>query len=89
MSKFLQPVKYNGRQQENNWINFNIHYHDSFCGCPDPLKHLKHLLDQQCRHFKDAATTTETGGIPDDGDFGIDDGDLERLFAIENEDTEG
>jgi len=89
MSKFLQPTQYNGRQQENNWINFNIHFHDSFCGCPEPLTHLQHLLNERCRHFKDATTTTETGGIQEKDEIGIDDGDLERLFATENEDDEG
>lgn len=89
MSKFLQPTFYNGRQQETNWINFNIHFHDSFCGCPEPLNHLRYLLNQQYRPTNDAGTSTEIGGIQEKDEIGIDDGDLERLFAIENEDNEG
>jgi len=89
MSKFLQPCLYKNRALEQQWIN-NIHNsHDLFCGCPDPIEHLKAILKpEQCRHFEDAVTTV-TGGTHGDPEPTIDEGDLERLFSEENDVDEG
>lgn len=46
MSKQLQPTKYSKKQQELNWINSTFHFHDSFCGCNDPIKHLLIVLNR-------------------------------------------
>lgn len=90
MSKFLQDVKYTKKQLENNWINSTIHNHDLFCGCDDPLKHLEYLLKKEkCPHLTDAATSTETGGIMEKEDDTFDAGDLEKLFALENDVEDG
>ncbi|AXQ65996.1 MAG: hypothetical protein [Anelloviridae sp.] len=90
MSKFLQNVKYNKKQLENNWINNTIHSHDLFCGCDNPLKHLEYLLKKEtCPHLTDAATSTETGGTKENEENTFDEGDLESLFATENDVTEG
>lgn len=90
MSKYLQPTKYTKKQLENNWINSTIHGHDLFCGCDDPLKHLQYLLKKEtCPLTTDAATSTETGGIKEKEENTFDEGDLELLFATENDVTEG
>lgn len=90
MSKFYVPTKNSPRQLQNQWINLIIHSHDQFCDCQTPIKHLEDiLLQQKCRHFKDAATTTEDGGTPTDPDTIIDAGDLDILFSEENDVTEG
>lgn len=90
MSKFLREPLYNGRGKENQLLNLMFHGHDMICGCNTAHKHLQHLLtSEQCRHFKDTDTTEETGGTKGDGEIGIDAGDLERLFAPENDVDEG
>lgn len=90
MSKYFTPTFSTKRQLETKWINLNIHLHDLICDCQTPLEHLKDILNRdQCRHTKDAATGTETGGMPEDDGPTIDEGDLENLFSEENDVTEG
>lgn len=90
MSKYFTPTFSTKRELETKWININIHFHDTICSCEFPLDHLKDILNRdQCRHFKDAATTTETGGHQEDAGLTIDEGDLENLFSEENDVTEG
>lgn len=89
MSSYLKPVLYSGRGLENQWKNIIFQSHDLMCGCPKPLDHLKHLLQQEsCLHFKET-TTEETGGTTANDELGIDAGDLENLFATENDVDEG
>lgn len=90
MSKFLQKPPYSDRAKENQWLGIIFQTHDLICGCDTPHGHLTHLLNsQQCRHFKDTVTTTETGGTGDEEELGIDAGDLEKLFEAANDVTEG
>lgn len=90
MSKLYKKTTFTPRALEREWINTTFQAHALFCDCDDPAKHFNYLINQQkCRHFKDAATTTETGGTPDGDDLTIDAGDLENLFAPENDVDEG
>ena len=89
MSKFLQNTTLSPRRLEQSWINGCIHLHDLCCGCPEPLTHLKHLLQkEECLPTTDAATTSteETGGINTKEEINIDEGDLEKLFELTDED---
>lgn len=90
MSKFMREPPYSPRRLEQHWINGCIHLHDLCCGCPEPLKHLKHLLNkEEICHLSttDAATTTaETGGTTAAEEINIDEGDLDALFAATDED---
>lgn len=80
MSKFQKPSLYSGRALDNQWMNNIFNSHDLFCGCLDPIKHLRDILKQQrCPSSK----TTTKDGTPDGDDFIIDAGELETLFATE------
>lgn len=90
MSKYFTPSFSSKRRLETQWMNLNIHIHDMFCSCDKVLDHLQDILNRdKCRPSKDAATTTETGGAPEEDDLGIDAGDLELLFSEENDVDEG
>lgn len=90
MSKLYKPTQFTPKALEREWINNIFQSHALFCDCNNAGEHFEYLLNQQkCRHFKDAATTTETGGTQDGGDLTIDEGDLERLFDPENDVDEG
>lgn len=88
MSKYLKPTLYEGRALENQWINDIFTSHDLFCGCLKPIEHLNHIINQQkCLRFEDVATTTEIGGPGDENDLGIEEGDLDKLFENEKDET--
>ena len=90
MSKFYQPTNNSARRNELQIINLVFSAHDSLCSCTSPSEHIRHLLTrEQCLHFKDAATTTETTGITENQDLTIEEGDLENLFSAENDVKEG
>ena len=85
MSKFLREPVYSRKALNNQWLNCIIATHDLFCGCEEPINHLKSILPKEkCRH-SDAATSTETGGTTKEEDLILDDGDLEQLFEAERE----
>lgn len=90
MSKFMREPAYSPRRLEQQWINGCIHLHDLCCGCPDPLKHLKHLLtkEEKCPSTttEETTSTKETGGTTTTDDVNIDAGDLDALFALTDED---
>ena len=89
MSKCYKATTYSARALENAWMNSIFNNHDLFCICDNPLDHLKELIKRdQCRHSTDAATTTETGGDTKTDEIGLDEGDLDTLFAI-SDDAEG
>lgn len=84
-----KPTKYGPKRLELQWLNGCITSHDFICGCDEPAKHLLKVLieksgfDQKCLTFGDdpgtaAATTSD--------DLGIDQGDLELLFAEDDAD---
>lgn len=90
MSKHLKPSVYGERALQNQWINTCCGNHDLFCGCGNPIKHLKDLLkERECLHTIDAATSTETGGIDTKEEMPIDDGDLAKLFDEIEDDQNG
>lgn len=88
MSKLWKPPVYSPKALGVQWLN-NIHQtHDLYCGCPSPLKHLQELIkEKECRHFVDAATTTETGGDTTENVDTFDEGDLQQLFEAEKEEN--
>nr|UHS18300.1 MAG: hypothetical protein [Betatorquevirus sp.] len=90
MSKFMTEPIYSPRKLEQQWINGCIHLHDLCCGCPNPLNHLKFLLnkDSTCLHTTEekGTTTEETGGTTTADEINIDAGDLEALFANTDDD---
>lgn len=89
MSKLFKKTTLSPRALQNAWMNNIFQSHDLWCECQDPLKHLEDIINKEkCRHFKDAETTTETGGDTKTEETGFDDGDLERLFA-QSDDDEG
>lgn len=89
MNNIIEP-KYSPSQQQNNWMNLIHGTHDQFCGCEDTISHLllaiskdnpKQLSRQQIKEIKwrlTGETTTETDGDAVDA---LDIGDLEALFA--------
>lgn len=90
MSKLFKPTTLSPKALQNAWMNTIFQTHDLWCLCENPLKHLKDIIKkQECRHFNDAATSTETGGDTKENEDGFDAGDLETLFATENDVTEG
>lgn len=90
MSKYFQPAFSSKRGLEIKWLNIIHQTHDIICGCDTATEHLQDLINKEkCRHFKDAATTTETGGTQDEGEDTFDEGDLEKLFSKENDVDEG
>ena len=84
MSKFQQPALYKGRALDNQWINLIIGSHDLFCGCNKPIKHLQSILPKEC-HSSDQENTTEKDTTHGD-DTGLEPGELEQLFAENDED---
>ena len=102
MSSFWKPPVYDVRGRETQWINNTIQAHDIFCGCNEPGNHLLLALAERsaqqniskdtlqtatkCLSGGDHTGEEPTGQDEEDGGFGI--GDLEKLFA-EDEDTNG
>lgn len=93
MNFYKEPV-YGPKRQELNWLNGCIIAHDNFCGCNTPADHLLWVLatksgysvvknQQKCL----TTGTEETTGEKDD--FGLEEGELELLFAedTDKEDT--
>lgn len=90
MSKLQTPPIYNEKALQTQWLNVIFQSHELICGCNKAPEHFQDLINsQKCRHFKDAATGTETFGTTDDQDLTIDAGDLENLFSAENDVDEG
>lgn len=88
MSKYLRPSLYNGRGIENQLLNLMYNSHDLCCGCPNPRKHLISLLNREkCLPSEEISTkeNTSTEENPD----GFDEGDLEKIFALPEEDAAG
>lgn len=82
---FSKPCLYKGKALEQQWMNTIFNSHDLFCGCSNPIDHIKKIQSRdKWLHTKNAATTTDNLGNGDDGDFHIDEGDLQKLFEKEN-----
>lgn len=93
MSKQLKPTKYSPKQQELNWINSTIHYHDSFCGCDDPIKHFLIVLNKTGSAPKpedefDNIKCLITGDTTKDAQGGIKPEELEEIFGEKHGDKD-
>lgn len=86
----IQPVKYNNKEKQIQWINGLVHIHDYNCGCNNPLEctilqihkqepKLKFTKEEQKQLSSWLTDTTED--ILDDVEFGDD--VLENLFSTE------
>lgn len=89
MSFWKEPV-YGPKRQELNWLNGCITMHDNFCGCNTPADHLINLLAtksgyQVVKNTKCPTGIKDTETTGKEEDIGLDDGELERLFAEEDE----
>lgn len=92
----LTPSLYSTTQQEKQLLNHVFQIHDFACGCRDPPSHLTWLLINNCnpQDFNSTekeklkkwlgTTTGETDTMEEDTGFNA--GDLEKLFAQEEED---
>jgi len=94
MSSFLTPALYSNNGLENQWMNVVWNTHDLICGCNDCFKHLLEILKRKGSLPCLPSITTEEPGTDDhngDGgaDAGLDDGELERLFAEDSPEDEG
>lgn len=91
---FWKEPCYGPKRQELNWINGCITWHDNICGCNEPAEHLLfklaeksgYLLVKKQKCLTDGGETKDTGK---DDDIGLEDGELERLFAEDTEEDDG
>ncbi len=89
MSKHQRPCLYQGKALEQQWINCIYGTHDLFCGCPSAIQHLKDIINnQQCHSTEEKENTTGEIAENTGEDFGIDAGDLEKLFNL-TDDADG
>ncbi len=83
MSDYIKPCLYKGKALNNQWMNSILNSHDLFCGCTEPIDHLKAILPKkEWPRTKDVGIGTKDGD-GDDDDFHIDEGDLKQLFEEE------
>ncbi len=88
MSSCLKPTVYNGRGLETQWINLVFQSHELICGCNDPQTHFNTLINnQKCHHSTEGTTIAATTGTIEKDETGFDAGDLEALFAENQEDA--
>lgn len=96
MSTLLKETVYSPKQLETHWINNIFHSHDLFCGCPKPLLHLLTVINRNSAAPKPESEipniqcllTGETT-MATTGDHGIEEGELEKLFAEDTEEDTG
>nr|UHS18257.1 MAG: hypothetical protein [Betatorquevirus sp.] len=87
MSDYVKPCIYNQNSINTQWINNICSSHDLFCGCENPINHLKAALKEKCHHSKDIGIGTDHGEDGEKDDFTLQPGDLEDLFRVEEEDA--
>ncbi len=86
MSKFQKPALYQGKALDQQWINNIFNSHDLFCGCNHVIDHLKSILaDPTWPGTGETSTAKEDTGPTDE--TGLSPGDLERLFAEDDDGT--
>lgn len=93
MTHFLKNPVYNGRAMELQLMNATINCHDLCCGCQTPVLHLKEIINT----FSYSPCPRTTGEKEDhhgdkettDALEGLEDGELDRLFADDGEDVTG
>lgn len=87
MSDYLKPTLYNGRGLENQLKNICYNAHDLCCGCPNPTSHLRHLFGVQCLSTETSTKeNSENSTNKENPEEGFDAGDLEALFATDEDD---
>lgn len=91
MSKHLKPCCYEGRALELQWKNSIYTSHDLFCGCLQPIEHLKSICKEEWHTTtKTTGTTTEDDHTATDKeDYVFTEGDLNALFENDTEDATG
>lgn len=91
MSDYVSP-KYTNKRLDLQNVNAYVNIHDLTCKCEHPLRHIITQITQQEPTIKKwLATTIEEDGNPD-GEKDIDGfgpGELEALFAEEDDKKEG
>lgn len=95
MSSIWKKPLYSPRQQELKWLNLMWESHDQFCSCSDPPLHLLVLINkdskapkpvEDIKNLKCLLTGKDTG-TDHTGIDGLEDGELEKLFAEEEEEN--
>ncbi len=89
-SKFKKTF-YNTKGQEKQLLNGIFTQHDLICACPSPQSHVAWLLFKHCtptdfteeekQDIQKCLGTSPTNTTGGEDDAGIDEGELERLFA--------
>lgn len=91
MSDYVDP-KYTPRQLNLQMVNTYVQIHDLHCHCKKPLLHIIEQIEQQEPSIKKCRATTTADAGTQDGDEDIDHfgpGELERLFAEDDANTDG
>lgn len=90
MSSIWKKPTFGPRQLENQWMNNIYCSHDLWCHCEDPPLHLLAIINRNSKAPKPEkeiinikCLLTGEGGTENHGeeDAGLEDGELERLFA--------
>lgn len=97
MSTLYKKPPYSTKQQENNWINNIYHSHDLWCGCKDPELHFLTIInrngptpkpEKDIRNIQCLLTGSHTTTVGEE-DGGLEEGELEKLFAEDGPDDTG
>lgn len=92
MSSVWKKPTFSLKQQETNWLNLTWATHDQFCHCDDPWLHFLIIINKQGNAPKPESdvnnikclltgTKTDTTTADIEKDIGLEEGDLEKLFA--------
>lgn len=93
-----QKSTYGPKGGEQQLMNLIFTAHDLHCSCPDPPSHLTFLLAKNCQPQdftpEEKSTIKKCLGFGETTDattedHGIEEGELEKLFAEDIEDNEG
>lgn len=98
MTTLWKQPKTSPRRLENAWVNNIYSSHDLWCDCDDPQLHFLAIINKnsnapkpesEIKNIKCLLTgrTGETTGEKDD--IGLEDGELEKLFAEDTEEDSG
>lgn len=90
MSDYV-PTKFSPKQLNLQHVNTYVNVHDLTCDCQQPLKHIIKQIVQQEPSLKPwLATIADTGDPAGEKDIdGFEPGELERLFAGEDDANAG
>lgn len=91
MSDYVDP-KYSPRQLNLQIVNCYVGIHDTHCHCKEPLKHIIKQIEQQEPSIKQWRDTSTAATGNQDGEDALDafgPGELEKLFAQDDEENAG